>query len=188
MKPNALLIRHGSTALNSEDSSVDRIRAWKDEPLDEGGIAGAHKTADAMAAGKIPKPDYLATSDLSRAHDTAKIVAQKNNLPIKEVTKALRPWDLGQFAGKKTSEVHQKILTYIAKPDVPVPGGESFNSFKNRFVQGMKFLRAKYPGQTPGLVSHHRVDRLIEYLQNGDPKTFDDKGDKPGNARPVTAP
>ena len=158
--PKIVLIRHGRTRLNDDkDTSVDRIRAWSDVSLSDEGRKEAKRTANQL---EDHKPDVLVHSDLSRASETAKIIG--HHLGIKtEATKKLRPWDLGKFTGKTTKEALPEIAEYVKqRPDEKVPKGESFDDFRNRAFQGVHDAIARHPGKKVGLVTHHRVERLLK--------------------------
>jgi len=153
------LIRHGATALNNDDVSIDRIRGWKDVPLSPEGAQEAHRLADIVCQ---QKPDAIVTSDLNRSHETAKIIADKCKTPITQISKVFRPWNVGSFAGKKSSEAVPIIADYAHnKPDEKLPGdGESFNDFKARFFKGLHSTLAGHRGLV-AVVTHHRNERLL---------------------------
>lgn len=184
--PRVYLVRHGATKLNNTtDTSQDRIRGWTDVPLtDEGRREAESAAADLQGKGI----GYIATSDLSRARETAEIIGKK--LGLRPVSfQGLRPWDLGEFSGKSTKEVLPKIADYVQKhPEEPVPGGESFDSFKDRAFAGLQEALAAAKGRPLAIITHHRVERLMEaWQQAGQPAnhaidipTFLQKGDPPG--------
>ena len=183
-----VVIRHGATALNSE--SHERIRGWKDVPLSDEGRADADKMGRELKKMK-PKIDGIITSDLSRAHDTAKAVSKHTGAPILKVTKGLRPWNLGDFQGKDVKTTLPQMQDFIKnKPDEQVPGGESFNAFKRRFIKLVEAVQKKYPKHKMAIVTHHRGERLLQgWINEGQPKdpgkispkVFMDKGIKPGS-------
>lgn len=153
------LIRHGATALNNDDVSVDRIRGWKDIPLSEDGRKEAYRIAEKMAH---KKPDVIVTSDLKRAHDTAEIIAKELGMKITLSTQAFRPWNVGTWSGAITSKAIPVLCEYAErKPDKPLPEGESFNSFRLRFLTGLSDVLDRYPGRIV-LVTHHRGERLLK--------------------------
>jgi len=182
------IIRHGATALNGDRGKGERIRGWKDVPLSEEGKEEVKKTAKSLKNSGI---NVLLHSDLSRAADTAAAVAEQTGAKMVP-TQKLRPWDLGHYAGQESTKVHPIMKEYAEKmPDKPVPGGESFNSFKARTFQGLREAMMT-PGDV-GIVTHHRVERLIKAWQkagepaNGDIdlKEFFKFGDPTGHAEPV---
>lgn len=180
------LVRHGATKLNNTtDTSQDRIRGWTDVPLTDEGRREAESAAAALQGKGV---GYLATSDLSRAEETADIIGKA--IGVKPVPMmGLRPWNLGEFSGKSTKEALPQLAEYVQKrPDEPVPGGESFNDFKARAFAGIaEALKAAGQKQL-AIVTHHRLERLMEaWQQAGQPAshaidipTFLEKGDPPG--------
>jgi len=154
---NMIFIRHGGTGLNGT-AETDKIRGWKDIPLNDRGRQQAVELGKKYA-GKI---DYIATSDLSRAHDTAKEIAKTNKKSPVEITADLRPWDMGKFQGQHSSEVQGQLSHYVDNPEKPIPGGENFNSFKDRFLSKVQELKNDHPGENVALVAHYRNDRLLK--------------------------
>lgn len=183
-----IIIRHGETPLNKEK----RIRGWSDVPL----ASDAKPTIERTARELKGKVDVLVTSDLERAEDTAKIISKITGAPIKKVSMEFRPWDVGHHTGQPQDEVY-KFMADAARhhPDEKIEGGESFNSFKDRFIDGVKETAQKYKGRTIGVVTHHRGDRIFAaWHKKGFPKdnsvdmgTFLSAGIDPGEAaEPVT--
>lgn len=179
---DVMVIRHGATHLNNQDTSVDRIRGWLDVPLSEDGISEAEKSAK-----KIEKqpPDVLFCSDLKRARETARIIADACGLPEPTPTKSLRPWDVGKFAGVSSKIGVPALLDYaMNKPNEKVPNGESFNDFRNRFFEGLSEILNGNDGCV-GIVTHHRCERLLSaweaagFPSDGsiDGKVFSKKGE-----------
>ncbi len=195
-----LLARHGATALNNADNSVDRIRGQKDIPLSAQGKAEAERLAKKIAE---DPPDVIVTSDLKRAHDTAKAIAKACSLPVSEVSKGLRPWRLGYLTGMLTKDAIPIMAQYIERqPDAPVPAGkgepegESFNSFVHRYLDTVTDLLRKYPGKVILFVAHHRNERVMfaweakGFPADGsvDVKVFSKKGELPGTVCPMEIP
>lgn len=188
------LIRHGHTSMNHHtDQSADRIRAWKDIPLDEEGRKDAYAMATALIGSGI---ECLYCSDLSRAKDTAKIIGEAIGSEV-EPLKELRPWDLGKFAGRTTVDALPEIAIYASQtPDEKVPGGESFNDFKARAFEGLRKSLAEDRSDVVGIVTHHRFERLIEaWKAAGFPEdhsldvgTFLDRGCAPGSVIKMEVP
>jgi broad specificity phosphatase PhoE len=187
------LVRHGATSMNNADVSVDRIRGWKNVPLSAEGKEEAERIGDKI---KQSPPDVIVSSDLKRAHDTAKIISKKIGVPIKEVSQSFRPWNVGDYAGK-TSSVAIPVLAKYAKdtPDKPLPGGESFNSFRDRFFTGLTDVLGRHDGKV-AIVTHHRNERLLNaWLEAGAPDngkidigTFNKKGEAPGAMNDLKVP
>lgn len=187
------IIRHGATALNNDDVSVDRIRGWKDVPLSPDGKKEAEKLADKIA--KDP-PDAIVSSDLKRAHDTAEAISDKIGIPISTVSHVFRPWNVGKYAGQVSSKV-LPILGELAaeRPDEKTPQGESFNDFRKRFLCGVYTALKRHDGVV-AIVAHHRNERLLNawakngYPQDGaiDEKEFNQKGEHTGGVQHMVIP
>ncbi len=86
-----LLLRHGTTDWNNGG----RFQGHADIPLNDEGIALAERTAAALAASR---PTRVITSDLSRARQTAQLVAATAGLEV-EIDPRLREVDVGSWAG-----------------------------------------------------------------------------------------
>jgi broad specificity phosphatase PhoE len=133
------------------------IRGWKDVPLDDEGHAQA-----AVIGRKLKgKVDVIYSSDLKRARQTADDIGRTNKIPVK-ATKGLRPWHVGDYTGKDSGMV-SKILekAAIKTPDKPLDGGESFNTFKDRFLGTVIEIAKKEKGKRVALVTHHRGERVF---------------------------
>lgn len=193
------IIRHGATDLNKEGSpdagtSQDRVRGWKDVPLNDLGRAEAEKVAGKMGNNK---PDVLISSDLKRAHETAQIVSGKSGIPLVEVNPGLRPWNVGRFAGQPSEEAVPKLVDYAEnKPNEKVPGGESFNEFQHRFATTLNDLLGRYEGHL-GLVTHLRNERwMAAWAAKGYPNSGDvdakalghNEGEPPGSVTKFKVP
>lgn len=142
---------------------MDRIRAWTDVPLSRDGIADAEKAADFLSQCGA---QAVVTSHLSRSIQTGRIIARRlgGRVPVTS-TKALAPWHLGELAGQPSKEATPLIHEYAQqKPDEPVPGGESWNSFKHRAISGLKrlLMAVKKRGITVVAVTHYRDLKLFE--------------------------
>lgn len=187
------IIRHGATALNAADGSVDRIRGWKDVPLNAEGKKEAQKVATEMA--KDP-PDLIVSSDLRRAHDTAQAIADKTGAPFAGASHMFRPWNVGDYTGQQSSKVLPILGKYAAEqPEEQIPGGESFNDFRNRFLNGLLAALIKHEGVV-AVVAHHRNERLLNsWAKKGfppdgaiDEKEFNSKGEPTGHAQTIVIP
>ena len=183
------IIRHGMTALNSEAGGDDRIRGWRDVPLTKEGRAEAEKLAQHLKNSDI---DALYHSPLSRAVDTAKLIAKTTGAKLIALDE-LKPWNVGDYTGESSSKAHPILAKFCCDtPEKAVPGGESFNTFVARVFKGLR-IAANGGYKHPALVSHYRVERAIKaFIANGQPadhsvdeKTFLEKGEPTATAEKV---
>lgn len=191
MNRELIFIRHGATHLNSTDSAVDRIRGWRDVPLTKVGRQEAEEVAHLL---ENDPPDVIVTSDLERARETAEIISQILDVPIKWITTKFRPWNTGIYTGKPSADAVPVLLKLVSEsPDEKIPEGESFNDFSKRFFSGLSTALSRFSG-TVGIVSHYRGERLLDaWIEQGCPKDhsiflpeFAEKGFKTGNVRYIT--
>ena len=116
-----LLWRHGLTAWNAEG----RIQGQTDAELADEGVRQAEKAAELLAA---LGPAAIVSSDLSRARDTAEVLATRTGLPLRtDVRLRERHW--GDWQGHTHAELAvSDPALYAAWRDgerIEVPGAES---------------------------------------------------------------
>jgi glucosyl-3-phosphoglycerate phosphatase len=92
-----VLWRHGETDYNA----ALRMQGQLDSQLTATGLGQARRAARPLAE---LKPDVLVTSDLSRAGDTAAVLAAETGMPLL-VDKRLRETHLGTWQGLTHAEV-----------------------------------------------------------------------------------
>lgn len=128
-------IRHGETAWNADA----RLQGHLDIALNAVGRRQAGRVARAVATyGDVPQTIF--SSDLVRACDTARAVAQTTGAPL-VLRPGLRERCFGQLQGRTFAEIE------AAQPDVaqlwrhrvpdwtpPGPGGESLQAFRQRVL------------------------------------------------------
>ncbi len=187
-KTRIILVRHGTTGLNSEGKN----RGWTDVPLNAQGEKEIKKLGKEL--GKKHKIDAIVSSDLIRAKQTALGLADQTKTKNITVHHGFRPWHLGNLHGKDIEETKPTLYDHAGnKPDTPLPGGESFNSFKNRFLGSIKEMGEKHKGKTIAVITHHRGDRaMAAWEKKGMPddlgvdiKTFTKPGIDPATARKI---
>lgn len=131
-QPTSLLImRHFPTSLNAGEGKPERSRSWSQKGI-------VRETAEPLAekAARIFERHgvtEIGGSDLPRAAESARLVAEKmKQKPPVRLNASARTWKTGQEGQdeKKAREVRKK---YVRHPDEPMPGGESFNDFRDRF-------------------------------------------------------
>lgn len=184
-RPLLVLCRHGRTALNKESAqageSGERIRAWQDIPLTAEGREDARDLAADIVKQRYDV-DRVFSSDLSRAADTAEVIAEHYGVPVEE-TRALRPWSLGYLSGRPVSEALPVMANFVDNESRKVPGGESFEQFRIRCLTFIRRLiaAAHRDNHVIVAVAHTRNSQLVRaWIANGHPedmtidrKTFD---------------
>ena len=162
------LLRHGQT-----DWNIDfRLQGVTDIPLNETGVAQARDAALVIDANDW---DLVLSSPLSRARDTAKIVADQNQLGKVEVEELLLERSFGEAEGLSHEEWRAKYADSNS-----VPGGESLVDLERRANFLLETLVAKHNGKRVLAVSHGALIRvLLRIVSQGE---FPREGERLGNA------
>jgi probable phosphoglycerate mutase len=136
--------------------SIERRFAGRgDVPLTSVGVQQAAAAASRLAErGGI---DLVLTSPLSRASQTARVVADATGAPL-AVDEDLAETDFGAWEGLSFAEVMarwpEEIKAWQAEADAPPPGGESFAAVAMRVNCALDRLLTEYQRQTIVVVSH----------------------------------
>jgi len=145
------LIRHGQTNWNIEG----RYQGQSDAPLNETGRAQARDLGE-----KIQNNSFSAiySSDLSRARETAEIIASFVNLPV-SLDARLREINQGEWEGKHISEIKTRYAKMWKEhrkdpENVHSPGGETINEVSQRMSSALNELSRIYPDSSVLIVSH----------------------------------
>ncbi len=179
---NVYFIRHGETYFNM----FARLQGWSDTPLTEKGEQDAAKIGKELAPLKI---DYLFSSDLKRAVDTARILAKNHpTCQIKEPTqnKLFREVFYGSFEGhsneegaiwashldgdrfRRLGEVIDKYgmpkLHDLLHEADPAHLAESSQQLNERASQAIDFLRGLPLDSNVVVASHGSIIRYIAYM------------------------
>jgi broad specificity phosphatase PhoE len=162
------LLRHGQT-----DWNIDfRLQGIADIPLNPTGIAQAE------LAGKIIDGndwDLLLTSPLSRARDTAEIVAKASGFEIIHVEPLLLERSFGEAEGLLYEEWKARYEDTNA-----VPGAETLDELRARALELLDKLAVNYAGQRVLTVSHGALIRkLLRIVSNNE---LPRDGERLGNA------
>ncbi len=161
-------VRHGETEWNLSEKQQGHF----DSPLTENGI----KQAQLLAAGLADKAiDIMFSSDLGRALQTAKIIAEKLGLEIRTDSR-LRERHLGIMQGLAKAEFAEKFPEEAAKfntgdPDYVFPEGESARQRFNRSIACVEDLATHNAGKRILIVGHGGTLTSIFYKITGSPLT-----------------
>ena len=154
-----IIVRHGYSVFNKEKRFTGQI----DAPLDERGIEQAKRNAEYVIANY--KIDCIYSSDLIRAYNTVKPVADVLGLPIIP-SKGLRELYIGQWEGRSIAEVKQtepEALAFYRKriPESCTPGGETRLQLRERVTRTMAEIAAANDGKTVLIGSHGGAIRAL---------------------------
>lgn len=138
-------IRHGQTDWNI----AQRAQGQTDVPLNAEGLRQAHLLAERMRGEHW---DYVYSSDLSRAFETARLAASGigGGLEVK-TDRRLREICLGEIEGTTEEERIQRWGKEWYKLDL---GLEARESVAARGVEAAEEIAARHPGKRILLVSH----------------------------------
>jgi alpha-ribazole phosphatase len=146
-----LLIRHGETDWNSQQ----RWQGQADVPLNERGIQQAAEIARSLSQVKIRA---IYASDLQRAMQTARAIAEAKGLPV-QIDIRLREIHQGEWQGLHIAEIQaryaQEFQLRQADPlHVAPPGGETALEVRDRAAGVLDEIIEHYPHGTVAVVSH----------------------------------
>lgn len=163
-----IIVRHGYSAFNKEN----RFSGQADIDLDEIGYSQADSVAKYVL--KNYDIDCIYSSDLIRAYNTAKPVADVLNLPIIQ-EKGLRELDVGLWEGMLIKDVAEKYTDSfnlyksnigLARPD----GGESYPELAERVSNVFSKIANNNDGKTILVATHGGVIRTLRCAWLGIPK------------------
>ena len=150
-----IAVRHGETAWNVDG----RIQGQLDIGLNDTGRWQARRAGQALAGEPITA---VYSSDLERAHDTARSIGDVVGIPVVPDT-GLRERSFGMFEGKTFDEIH---ATWPEQADrwrkripewQPPEGGESLLQLRERVTRTLQALAARHPGEQIVVVAHGGV-------------------------------
>lgn len=164
------LIRHGETEWNTSG----RWQGILPVPLNDMGREQARKLATALRQDAIQR---IYTSDLSRASETAQIVAETLGIPV-SVDKRLRELDIGVFQGLTVEEILQRhaqeYRDFMAQPIAYVlPQGESREQMGQRMMAAWNDFISQTDMKHIAIVSHGgAIKMLLSVLWPGQAEAF----------------
>lgn len=149
-----IAIRHGETAWNT----ATRLQGHLDIDLNDHGRWQAGRVAQALDGESI---QAIYSSDLVRAHDTARAVASVAG-PAVQAHSGLRERHFGNLQGQTHAEIEahwpREALLWRQRDPLWVPeGGESLTAFYQRIINTVSALAGAHIGQQIVLVAHGGV-------------------------------
>lgn len=158
-----VLIRHGTTTWNDQG----RLQGWSDASLTP---AGRREAASAAAlASEAGEPRRIVTSPLSRAVETAEIVAERTDTELIEVESGWRERSFGSLEGESAKaafethpELHPKSAAFSARASLD---GESTWTVIERVRQCWRSIRRA--DEPLVVVTHETPLRIVTGLIDG---------------------
>lgn len=143
------LIRHGSTLWNKEG----RIQGHTDNPLDEEGLRQAAAIAERLRGEEW---DYLYSSDLLRAVQTAEVISEELGIPVTGLVPGIREMNGGLIEGTTEDERVERWGSGWKSIDMEL---ESDESGQERGSRAIEEIAARHPGKKILVVSHGAILR-----------------------------
>ncbi|WP_019122034.1 histidine phosphatase family protein [Brevibacillus massiliensis] len=158
MSTTIYFIRHGETEWNK----ARRIQGHSDIALTPAGIEQAERLAEHLA-GQAFSAVYC--SDLQRAYETAKRVAEKVSCPLFTLP-VLRERCYGKLEGLSYEEIRKKLKN--PQQDEARFGIEPFEAMQRRAYECLTSLAEAHPGETLAVVSHGGlINSFLHYVSGG---------------------
>jgi len=166
MTTRICFIRHGETDWNAEH----RIQGQTDVALNQTGVRQAMAMAFNAAHHNF---DAIYSSDLVRAHDTAKMLAERRGLEIQTLPQ-LRERHFGIMQGLTAAEGKERYpeahAHYIGRDvDYNFETGESMLAFAARVEDAVKEMMHHHPKQTIAAITHAGVLDILYRTCTGRP-------------------
>lgn len=152
------LVRHGQTDWNRQM----RVQGREDIPLNDRGREQARRLARHLSQKNF---SAIFASPLSRARETAEIIAANHNL-TPEIASGLAEIDFGDWEGKIYEEMdeHERaaVTQWLSNPTLrSIPGGESLQQFKKRLESCYEEILDNHAGGNMAIVTHAGAIKVL---------------------------
>jgi broad specificity phosphatase PhoE len=141
-----LLARHGETDWNVER----RVQGHSDTPLNDTGRDQARALAEELAGEPI---DAVYSSDLARAHETARIVAAERGLDLTAI-RDLRERNFGTWEGLTDEEIYIRHPHARDRSWQEWGDAETRDEMADRVLGALHRIAESHPGRRVLVVSH----------------------------------
>ena len=151
-----LLARHGQSDWNA----ARRWQGHADRPLTEKGRAQSHALAERLAHIDL---DGIYSSNLRRAADTARVVAEAQGVDLVQLTE-LREVDVGSWSGLTRDEAEDRFPDGFARWREGFPGwddGEDYDEMAQRVIGAVVEIALAHEDGRALVVSHGGPIRAI---------------------------
>ena len=150
------LVRHGETEWNR----VRRIQGVSDIPLNDTGRAQAAALGDILVGHNF---DLIVSSPLSRADETARIIAQRLGMPAPITVPDLIERNYGEAEGSSGADLDRRY-----PPGTDIPGREDREVVAQRAVRVLHDMAIRHPHADIVAVAHGAVIRsVVDYAAPG---------------------
>ncbi|NMB35578.1 MAG: histidine phosphatase family protein [Firmicutes bacterium] len=152
------LVRHGETDWNRQM----RVQGREDVPLNDRGREQARRLSRRLGRKSI---SAIFSSPLSRARETAEIIAANHNL-IPETVSGLAEIDFGDWEGKIYGEMDEReraaVTQWLSDPTLhSIPGGETLQQFQKRLEDCYKKLLDNHAAGNMAIVTHAGAIKVL---------------------------
>lgn len=167
---NIYIARHGETKWNVEG----RMQGFKNSDLTQRGISDARSLGESL---KNIDFDYIYSSPLGRALDTAKCIRKDDDIKI-ILDDSLKELNLGLWEGMTYEEIKEKYPTqynnFREHPELfESQGGEKFSELIKRVEDGLSNIIKDEDHENILIVTHTCVIKAIAIIVKGeDVKNF----------------
>lgn len=148
-----MVVRHGE----SEGNVQGVTQGWLDSPLSERGRLHAAAAAERLGVLGVAA---VYSSDLSRASETAEIIASTLGLPV-EQRADLREQCFGERQGMTWARAVKRWGPRLRVGSGLIPGEESFPDFRARVAREFDLLAERHREDTAIVVTHGGTVRMI---------------------------
>ena len=164
-RADLLLLRHGESVWNAEG----RWQGQADPPLSARGVRTACAIAELLAPARF---GAIYCSDLSRARQTAELIATALGAPAPVADGRLRERDIGRWAGLTDAEISarwsgQPQQWRTAEASAPPSGGETAAAVVRRALESLAAIRSAHGGARILVVSHGGLIRSLDQATGG---------------------
>ncbi len=162
---NIYIARHGETKWNVEG----RMQGFKNSDLTQRGISDARSLGESL---KNIDFDYIYSSPLGRALDTAKCIRKDDDIKI-ILDDSLKELNLGLWEGMTYEEIKEKYPTqynnFREHPELfESQGGENFSELIKRVEEGLSNIIKDEDHKNILIVTHTCVIKAIAIIVKGE--------------------
>lgn len=149
-------VRHGQTDWNAQGL----LQGSSDIPLNETGRVQAHDAEEMLEQWSW---DAIVSSPLSRARETARIIADKLGLPLGPAYEELVERDYGPLEGQPAIDAMERW------PDRRYPGAEPLDQVVDRCLRGLARIDDDHPDRNVIVVCHGTIMKYTLIRLTGHP-------------------